>query len=58
MLMTHMQKVFQLQSLASKLCSQYAKDSEWTLDCLNIEQDMKKVLKELKQQKLPYPQYL
>ena len=47
-----------VQSLTSKLCSQYAKDSEWTLECLHIEQDIKEVIKELKHNKLSYPQYI
>jgi len=50
--------MFQLQQAVNKLLEQYAKDAEWTLECLHKEQEMKKVLDQLKQNKLPYPQYL
>jgi len=53
-----MQQMFQLQQKVSELLTQYAKDSEWTLACLEKELELKKVLEELKRKKLPYPQYL
>lgn len=53
-----MQQMFQLQQKVNELLTQYAKDSEWTLECLKKEQEVKKVLKELKQNRLLYPQYL
>jgi len=53
-----MQQMFQLQQAVNSLLEQYAKDSEWTLECLQKEQEVKEVLKELKKSKLPYPQYL
>jgi len=53
-----MQQMFQLQQAVNSLLEQYAKDAEWTLECLHKEQEVKEVLKELKQKKLAYPQYL
>lgn len=53
-----MHQMFQLQQAVNKLLEQYAKDSEWTLECLHKEQEIKEVLKMLKKNKLPYPQYL
>jgi hypothetical protein len=53
-----MQKMFQLQVAVNKLLEQYAKDSEWTLECLRKEQEVKQVLSELKQSKINIPQYI
>ena len=53
-----MNNLFQLQQKVSELLTQYAKDAEWTLECLHKEQELKQVLKTLKKSKLPYPQYL
>ena len=53
-----MQQMFQLQQAVNKLLEQYAKDAEWSLECLKKEQELKQVLKTLKKSKLPYPQYL
>jgi hypothetical protein len=53
-----MNNLFQLQQKVSELLTQYAKDSEWTLECLHKEQELKQVLKKLKSEKLRYPEYI
>lgn len=53
-----MQQMFQLQQAINKLLEQYAKDAEWTLECLHKEQEVKEVLKKLKSKKLPYSQII
>ena len=53
-----MNNLFQLQQKVSELLTQYAKDSEWTLECLHKEQELKEVLKKLKSEKLKIPYYL
>ena len=50
-----MQQMFQLQQAVNKLLEQYAKDAEWTLECLHKEQEVKEVLKELKQKNWRIP---
>jgi len=50
--------MFQLQQAVNKLLEQYAKDAEWTLECLHKEQEVKEVLKKLKSEKLPYSQII
>lgn len=53
-----MNNLFQLQQKVSELLTQYAKDAEWTLECLQKEQELKEVLKKLRKEKLNIPQYL
>ena len=53
-----MNNLFQLQQKVSELLTQYAKDAEWTLECLHKEQEVKQVLKKLREEKLNIPQYL
>lgn len=47
-----MEKLLQLQKLQNELMAQFCKDSEYTLECLFIEQQMKEILKQLRTEKL------
>ena len=53
-----MKNLFLMQQKVSELLTQYAKDAEWTLECLQKEQELKEVLKKLRKEKLNIPQYL